>query len=123
MPVTTGIERLKDSQGNVVPLYNGLGRNGTLELVLKDKAGAIINITGFTIKMRMVRSDFTTEIIPEQSATITNATDGEFEFDLSALNIAETNRASNIMIIYNDAPGEDVVLVQLLVDLVEGATS
>lgn len=60
----------------------------TLTSTLTDSAGTVINLTGATVTLRAKRIGSTVRIIDDESVTVSNATGGAVQYQLSTTETA-----------------------------------
>ena len=123
-----GISRLNSTLGNQIDLFTGLGGSGTIPFTLENEDGTGKNITGFTLRFRVMSSEFgsfddfasATEVVDETDVVIviTDAVNGEFDVDLSGVTIATADvEADAVAILYHVVGSELIVDAQAFVNI------
>ena len=75
-----GRPKVEDEFQNELKLFTGLGANGILGFTILQPDGKTDkDLTGLTIKMRIMNALATVEIVAPITGTITSALDGEIE--------------------------------------------
>lgn len=109
------IRRLTDQYGLDKDLWTGDGANGTLTFTLKDNSangGAVINITGWTVKLTIKEKVNGTELTGMPlTGTISVGTDGVVSFDFSSINFTSEHEDA-VMTIYRVVSGKNRPLLQ-----------
>lgn len=120
------IKPLKDKSGVLTPLYTGDGKNSAsspMSFTIYDTIGAIVDISGWTIKLvcvDSVESDAAT-VFAALSGSIAVGTDGIVTFDITGVDITNTYEDA-ILTIYKVVSSDNSPLAQFFVDVIEAAT-
>ena len=105
-----GRPKAEDEFGNELKFYTGLGANGAVGFTIFQPDGITPkDLTGLTIKMRIMNNLADTEVVAPITGTITDATAGEIEFNMLAINIATGDIQNNAVVVFiNSTTAEEV---------------
>lgn len=103
--VAPDLTELRDSKNKIVVFFTGLGANPeTMQFVLKNTSGVVQDVTGLTIKVKLI-DNFTdqTELF-NLTATIDDGPNGLYSIALSAVNLTDAQiRPDAVLINHQDA--------------------
>jgi len=111
-----------DDSGEKSVLFIGDGTNGTRKyhFVKPDKTN--LDLTGFDLRMRVKNAQGTADIVTEITLTITDATGGLAEADMTSVDITDTQEQV-IQVFYNVVGAKNEVIRQKRVDVEDDLTT